>query len=174
MLGSESLYFFRFVQVVAGVMWVGAAVFVAFFLLPGIRAIGPAGGPIMEHLTTVKRFPLYMMGLAILTVLSGLGLYWHDSSNFDGAFMHSGPGATFGAGGLLAIVVVILGMTVVSPATKRLGALAGSMKGAGGPPKPEVLAELQSLQARTARFTSIVAVLLLIATTLMAVARYVP
>jgi len=173
MLGLGSLYLFRLVHIVAGVMWVGAAVFAAFFLLPSIRAIGPAGGPLVEHLTQVKRFPLYMMVLAILTVLSGLGLYWHDSANFSGVWMHSGSGRTFGAGGLLAIVVVILGMTIVTPAAKRLGVLAGSMK-AGGPPQPELVAEMQALQARMGRFTSIVAILLLIAAALMAVARYVP
>lgn len=174
MQGTGALHLFRLIHIVSGALWVGAAVFVAFFLLPTIRALGPAGGAVMQQLAQVRKLPVYMMALAILTVLSGIGLYWRDSGGFKGPWMHSGSGVVFGFGGLLAILVVVLGMAVVNPSAKRMGEMAASMRGSGGPPAPEQIAEMQALQVRMARFTGLVAVLLLIATGAMAVARYVP
>ncbi len=174
MEGSGALHLFRLIHIVCGALWVGAAAFVAFFLMPTVRALGPGGGPVMQELAQVRKLPVYMMAMAILTVLSGVGLYWRDSGGFKGPWMHSGSGAVFGFGGLLAILVVVIGMTVISPSTRRMGELAASMRGAGGGPSPEQGAEMQALQARMTRFTRIVAVLLLVATAAMAVARYIP
>ncbi len=174
MEGTGTLHFLRLVHIVAGVLWVGAVVFVAFFLMPSVRVLGPAGGQVMQQLVQVRKLPVYMMGMAILTVLSGIGLYWRDSGGFSDPWMHSGPGRVFGLGGLLAILVVVLGMAIISPSAKRMGVLAAAMQGAGGPPAPERVVEMQALQARTARFSTIAAVLLLFATAAMAIARYVP
>ena len=174
MEGTGLLYLFRLTHIVCGVLWVGAAVFVAFFLLPTVQALGPGGGPVMQQLAQVRKLPLYMMALAILTVLSGIGLYWRDSGGFKGPWMQSGSGAVFGFGGLVAILVVVIGMTIVSPTTKRMGELAAAMRGSGGPPSQEQIAEMQTIQARMTRFTRMVAVLLLVAVAAMAVARYVP
>lgn len=173
MQGTGTLHLFRLIHIVFGALWVGAAVFAAFFLLPTVRALGPAGGPVMQQLTQVRKVPVYMMLLAILTILSGIGLYWRDSSGFTGEWMHTGTGAILGLGGLLGILAVVLGMAIVTPTAKRLGELA-AMQGSGGPPAPAQVTEMQTLQARMARFMSIVAVLLLLATAAMAIARYVP
>jgi uncharacterized membrane protein len=164
---------FRLVHVVVGVLWVGAVVFIAAFLLPSVRAAGPAGGPIMQQLTQVRRLPAWLMGAAILTILSGLGLYWRDSAGFTSAWLRSGPAQVFGVGGVLAIAAAALGMAVNTPAAKRLGALTAHLQSAGRPPAPEELAEVQRLQARLARATLVAALLLVLATVAMAVARYI-
>jgi hypothetical protein len=174
MEGTGMLHLFRLIHIVAGVLWVGAAVFVGFFLMPTVRSLGPAGGPVMQQLAQVRKLPVYMMSMAFLTILSGIGLYWRDSGGFSGPWMRTGSGVVFGFGGLLGILVVTLGMAIVSPGAKRMGALAAAMHGSGGPPAPAQVAEMQALQARMARFAVIVAVLLLLATAAMAVARYVP
>src|SRR3982751_5716806 len=118
----------RFIHVAAGVAWAGAVIFVAFFLTPAIRAIGPAGGALMQRLVRVQRLPVYLMTLMALTILSGLSLYWLDSSAFGKAWMHTGAGRTFAAGGLFAILGGIVGVTVNLPVSKKLGMIMGSIQ----------------------------------------------
>ena len=88
--------------------------------------------------------------------------------------MHSGTGATFGIGAVFALVAMIVGMAVASPTAKRAAALAGTIHGAGRPPSPEQMAEMQRLQARMGKASALGAVLLVLATAAMAVARYIP
>jgi uncharacterized membrane protein len=163
----------RILHVAVGAMWVGAVVFIAAFLLPGVRAAGPAGGAVMQRLIQA-RLSLWLMAAALLTVLSGFTLYWHDSAGFQSAWLGSGPGRVFGLGGVLALAAVIVGMAVNSPAARRLGELGGRVQAAGRAPTAEEGAAIQGLQARLARGATAVAVLLVLATVAMAVARYVP
>jgi uncharacterized membrane protein len=168
------LILFRIIHVLAGVFWVGTAVFAAAFLVPTVRAIGPAGGSVMQQLAQVRKLPLYLMAAMILTLLSGIGLYSRASGGFSNAWMQSGPGMTFGIGGALALIGGLIGMFVVAPTTKRAGALAGAIQGGGKPPSPEQQAEMQRLQARAGTYSALAAGLLVLATTAMAVARYIP
>lgn len=174
MSASVTIYILRLLHVVIGVLWVGAVVFIAAFLLPSLRAAGPAGGAVMRQLMQVRRLALWLMAAGILTVLSGLTLYGLDSAGFQSAWLGSGPGRVFGLGGVFAIGAVIVGMAVNSPAARRLGELTGKVEAAGRAPTPDEVAVLQRLQARLAQGSQWVAVLLVLATTAMAVARYVP
>src|SRR4051795_342667 len=100
MAETLTLPLLRIVHVLAGAVWVGAVVFLSVFLIPSIRAVGPAGAPVMEQLGRVRRVPLWMMGATFLTLLSGFTLYWRVSGGFNSAWMASGPGRVFGLGGL--------------------------------------------------------------------------
>lgn len=168
------LYVLRILHIVVGVFWVGSVVFLSAFLTPSIRAAGPAGGAVMQQLMGARRTPIWLMAASIITLLSGIGLYWHDSGGFQSAWLGSGPGRVFGLGGVFALAAVVVGMTVNSPAARRLGELSGRVQAAGRPPAPDELAAIQSLQGRLARGTVWAAVLLGLATLAMAVARYVP
>jgi uncharacterized membrane protein len=174
MSGMSVFLLARFVHVVAGVVWAGALVFIALFLLPAIRATGPSGGALMQQLVRVQRLPLYLMLVAVLTVLSGLSLFWLDLNAFGKAWMHTGPGRTFSAGAALAILTAIVGMAVNTPAAKRLGAIAGSLQAAGTQPTVEQAAEMGRLQNRLYRATQVAAVLVVLAVICMGVARYIP
>ena len=164
----------RFVHVVTGVLWAGALIFIAWILLPAIRATGAAGGALMQQLVRVQRLPVYLMLLAILTILSGLSLFWLDARALGEAWMHTGPGRTFSAGGALAILTAILGMAINTPTAKKMGALIGSIEAAGASPSPEQTAEIGRLQNRLFRATQVAAVLILLAVICMGVARYIP
>jgi uncharacterized membrane protein len=174
MLSSSLVIALRLIHIVVGVCWVGAVVFIAAFLLPTMKAVGPAAGPVMGHLTQVKKLPMYLMAGVILTVLSGIALFWNDSVGFSSEWMHSGPGRTFSLGGVLGIVVGIMGMTINSPTAKKMGKLGEAIRASGGVPSAEQAAELARLQNRLAGAMRVAAVLLLIAAGAMAVARYVP
>jgi uncharacterized membrane protein len=164
----------RFVHVVCGVAWAGAVIFIAWILLPAIRATGPTGGAVMQRLVRVQRLPVYLMVMAILTILSGLSLFWMDMTAFGKVWMHTGPGRTFSAGAAIAILTAIFGMVVNTPAAKKMDVLMSSIQAAGAPPSPEQAAEMARLQNRLYRATQATAVLLLLVVICMGVARYVP
>lgn len=164
----------RAVHIAFGVFWVGSVVFIAALLTPSIRSTGPAGGSVMRQLIQVRRLPIWLMTAMSLTILSGIGLYWFNSSGFQSAWLHSGPGRVFGLGGAFAILAALVGAAVNSPTASRLSALAAKIQGTGRAPAPEEAAEMQRLQDRLGRATVATAVLLVLATLAMAVARYVP
>src|SRR5690349_8674922 len=166
------LIFLRLVHIVLGVFWVGAVALIAFLLFPAVRESGPAGGAVMQRLMA-RGLNLWLMAAAILTVLSGLALYWHDSAGFSSTeWLGSGPGRTFGLGAVFAIIGVGVGMGVNSRAAKQLGALTAGIQAAGRPPSPNETAIIQRLQDRLAKGGVVTAVLLLLAAAAMAVARY--
>lgn len=168
------LILFRLIHILAGVFWTGTAVFTAVFLIPTVRALGPAGGPVMQQIGQVRKLPNYFLGAGVLSVLSGIGLYWRASGGFSNEWMRSGTGATFGIGAAFALIGIFVGAFIASPTAKRAGALAAAMGSAGRPPSPDQVAEMQRLQARMGKASALGATLLVLATSAMAVARYIP
>ena len=166
------LILLRLIHVLFGAFWAGAAIFNAAFLIPAVRALGPAGGPVMREIAQKRKLPVYFLVAGILTVLSGFGLFWHDSAGFSNGFMRSAGGMTFGIGGLLALIALLLGLFVVTPAAIRASKL-GAAIAAGGKPTPEQAAEMQRLQVRLGMMAMLAAGLLTLTTICMAVARYV-
>jgi hypothetical protein len=164
----------RLIHVLSGAFWAGTAIFTAVFLIPSIRALGPAGGPVMQQIAQKRKLPLYFMGAGVLTVLSGIGLYSRASGGFTNAWMHSGPGVTFGIGALFALAAMFVGIFVATPTAKRVGTLGASIAGAGRPPSPEQQSEMHRLQMRMGQASVLGAALLVCATAAMAVARYIP
>lgn len=128
----------------------------------------------MQQIAQVRKLPVYFMGAGFLTVLSGLGLYWYDSAGFTNGFMRSSGGITFGLGATLAILAMLVGIFVASPAAKRAGELGGAIAAGGKPPSPEQQAEMQQLQKRAGIAGALGAALLTLTTIAMAVARYIP
>jgi uncharacterized membrane protein len=167
------LILFRVIHVLFGVFWVGTAIFNAVFLIPTVRALGPAGGAVMQEIGEKRKLPIYFFISGILTVLSGFGLYWYDSAGFTNDFMRSAGGMTFGFGGLLALITLLLGIFVITPAAIRASKLGAAMAAAKKPPALEQAAEMQRLQAKLGKMGGVAAGLLTLTTIAMAVARYV-
>ena len=169
------LIFLRLVHILVGALWVGSVVFTAVFLVPTVRALGPGGGPVMQQIGQVRKYPTIILIAGFLTVLSGIGLYWRASSGFTNReWLGSGTGITFGIGATLAILTLAIGGTMIAPAAKRAGALGAAIAAGGKPPSPEQAAEMGRLQARLATLGTLGAVLLVLTTAAMAVARYIP
>lgn len=174
MNGMSVFLLARFIHVVAGVLWVGALIFITWFLLPAIRATGPAGGTLMQQIVRVQKLPVYLMTLMALTILSGLSLFWLNVRASGEAWMHTGAGRTFSLGGALAILGALLGVVVNMPTSGKMAAIGASVQASGAPPSAAQAAEMARLQNRLHRAGQAVAVLLLLAVTCMGVARYVP
>jgi uncharacterized membrane protein len=167
------LILLRLIHILFGVFWAGAAIFNAVFLIPAVRALGPAGGPVMQEIAGKRKLPIYFMAAGILTVLSGISLFMYDSRGTKG-FMRSGGGMTFAIGGTIALITLLLGIFVVSPAAIRASRLGAAIAAGGKPPTPEQGAEMQQLQMRLGKMGALAAALLTLTTIAMAIARYIP
>ena len=162
----------RLVHVLAGATWVGMATFAGLYLTPAIQEVGPDGGKVMGALQR-RGIMVVMPLLAIGTLISGFWLYWRDSMGLEPGWAGSATGMAFGTGGLLALAAWVVGMAVLRPSMMRAGALAQGMS--GSLPEAERVSrgeEIARLRRRSAAAGRIVAVLLILATGLMAVARY--
>jgi uncharacterized membrane protein len=168
------LILLRLIHVLFGVFWAGTAIFNALFLIPAVRALGPNGGAVMQEIAGKRKLPIYFLTAGVLTVLSGIGLYWHDSQGFSNGFMRSGGGMTFGIGGALAIITLLFGLFVVTPLAMRASAIGGAIAAGGKPPTPEQAAEMKGLQMKLGKMAGLAAALLTLATIAMAIARYIP
>ncbi|SRR6266516_695116 len=160
----------RLVHIVAGIVWVGSAVFAALFLFPTARAVGADGRRFMERLR--QRMGPALGVAMLLTVISGFIMYGRLSAGFNRAWVTSRPGLALAAGAAAAILAVAIGVAVNAPAGAKMAALRKGFQTQGGAPTPADAAQLAALQARVERGAQVAAVLLLIAAGAMAVARY--
>lgn len=158
---------FRILHIFGAVAWVGGAWMVVFFIEPTVRALGPDGGKFMGYMATVRRYPIYVMGAALITLIAGFALYgakW-------GQVWNTGPGLTFLIGGLIGVVGGVMG-GMTGAVTGRLMRLGGEITGQQKPPSPEQQAQMAGFQERLRTLGRITAVLVSVALLLMAVARY--
>lgn len=166
------LILLRLVHIVAGVLWVGAAVFYLFYVKPSVKSIGPAGPQFMRHLAERRKYPIFMLTMSLLTVLAGGVLYVYSSGGLSPAWIRTGTGIGFTIGSLAALVAFLVGSLAIGPTSARMGALGQQIAAAGGPPSPTTLSELNALEARLNRAEIIDFVMLAVSLLTMATARY--
>ena len=159
----------RLVHVFGGIFWVGGALMMNFFIGPTIGATAQAGKQFAGHLMTRTRLSMSLTISAILTVLAGGFLYWHDSQGFTSLWMSAGPGVGFGIGAVSALIGFVFGI-MVGQLNKKM-ALIGSQIKEGGP-TPEQLMQLQKIQNQLKVVSPINASSLIIAAVFMSIARY--
>ena len=170
---SLALIILRLLHILLGVFWVGAMAFNTIFLGPAITEAGPDGAKVMGSIIR-RRFMDVMPVVALLTILSGLWLYWRVSGGFNHHWIHTPSGLAYSAGGLLAIVSFVYGVTLIRPTMTKLGKLAAGAQQETDPAKRQaIMAEVGRLRRRSTTFGWVALVLLVLATALMAVARYV-
>jgi uncharacterized membrane protein len=153
----------RVVHILGASFWVGAALLNVGFLVPAVRAAGPAGAQVMRHIVQVRRLPVFVNAAAVLTVLTGTWLYWWRSGGFMGAWLTSPSGIAFGVGGVLALVAAVNGYFVIGRTVARLGVLMAT---------GEMTPEAGRLQARLAAASLVGVALVVVSALLMALARY--
>lgn len=163
---------FRLLHVLTGAFWAGTLLFAAVFLLPSLRAVGPAGGQVMGQLAA-RRYPITLAIAGLTTVISGGWMYWHDDSISAGAFGRSRSGMAFNIGGLAAIIALGVGLSMITPTAGKLARIGATVQARGGPPTPEEASEIARLQGRMTKATQAAAVLIAIALITMAIGRYV-
>ena len=163
----------RLLHIVGGILWVGFASFMVMFLMPTLKAIGPASAPVMRELAGRRKLPLFMMGISWITILSGGALMYRDMGTLGHSWFRQGMGLMLSIGALLAIVASFIGLIVNAPTARKMGAMGAQIQGAGRAPTPEEAATMGALQHRMNSASFIVAILLLGASVFMATARYI-
>lgn len=172
-MSTSAFFLVRLLHVVSATLWVGGALVVAGFVAPAIRAAGPAGGPVMRQLTEVQRLPYVLAGAGVIAILSGAYLVWVLASGSLLNWIQTAPGRIYSLGAACAFVAAVVGLGVNIPTANSLGALAASLRNAGATPATAQTDLLRRLSMRLARGTRVAAVLLILATSAMATARYV-
>jgi hypothetical protein len=133
------------------------------FVDPSVVKTGEAGQKFMQHLGTKTRLSASMTGAAVLTVLSGLILYYNIFNNNFGGAMQSGYGIFLSFGALFGILAWVAGFYFQGRSASRMKALGEEMAAAGGPPTAEQLAEMQALSKKITMGGRISATLLTLA-----------
>ena len=162
----------RIVHVGAAMAWFGGALVGSFFLSPTAQALGPAGGPFMDHLMRIRRMGVYFPIVAGLTVLSGAALYWRDSNGLDLAWITSPPGLAFTIGGLAAIGAFVGGMVLIGPSVAEQTAVQKELATSGGGPTDAQRQRLERADRRMQLADRIDLPLILVAGLTMAIGRY--
>jgi hypothetical protein len=167
-----SLSVLRLIHIVAGALWVGAAVAYFLFFGPAAKGLGLAGPKFMQELVGKHRYPLFMNGASMLAILSGLGLFWFASGGLNRVWFTTGPGLGFTIGSLAGLAAFSVGFFGIRPHAQRLGALGAAIAAAGVPPTPEQGAELGRLDAEIHFYEQWDVLLLVVSLVTMATARY--
>ena len=161
----------RVVHIIAGSMIVGTAILNSMFVMPSIRAAGPAGGQVMAQMVK-RKLPVVMSSNLVLLFLSGLYLMWHVSGHFQGEWFGTRFGIAITTGITLTVLAAGFGQGVAGPTMRKMQKLLADAQAAGGPPSPETQAEVARLQDRLQTVMRTAALMVVLAGAAMAAARY--
>lgn len=166
------LNLFRLIHVVAGILWAGAAISYIFFVKPSVQSIGVAGPQLMHHLMQRRKYPAFMMGTSLLTILAGVPLLWFISGGLNLRWITSGPGLGFTIGSLAALIAFFVGGIGIGPTSEKMVALGKQIVASDKGPLPEQIDQMQALEKRLSLAERIDFIMLAIAMLTMATARY--
>jgi uncharacterized membrane protein len=161
------IWLLRIIHIVAGVFWVGGTLFMTFFVGPAIGATGEAGQKFVGHLMNNLKLSNRMSTAAGLTILAGFILFGLDARAGE-AWLRSSFATGLGIGAGFAILGLIFGI-MIGRTTKAMAELGAQMQ---GKPSSAQLTQMQSIQKQQATYSRISAISLILATTFMAIARY--
>src|SRR5688572_19411498 len=99
----------RLLHIFTGVFWAGAVFYMAFFVLPAIKALGPEGGKFMQQLTRTKNMPVVLSLSGLISVLAGFRLLQLASGNFEGFWFQSNMGMALTIGSSFALLGLLIG-----------------------------------------------------------------
>lgn len=160
----------RLLHIVNGAFWFGGVVVTGFFLLPTVLATPPIGGQFAGALVQRTRLPDVLIWAGVLTVLSGLLLYWDFYA--DASWSSFGPHIVYAIGAAFALVALALALGIAKPAATQLGALGRTIQAQDSPPTPEQSGERDAIMGRLAKIAATNGVLLAVAAICMAIGRY--
>jgi uncharacterized membrane protein len=170
---SAFFIIFRFFHIICGVLWVGSAFLFVGFIGPSAAEVGPSAGPLLSAVVKKRKVAKIITVLAWITVLAGW-ILWLKDMNIYGftAWLKMRMGIVFTIGGLLATSAAYFGMIGVGMNVEKLVDLGDQVAASGGPPTPEQASRIEHLGKELEKHGKLDLVLLLLAVTAMATARY--
>jgi len=147
----------RVVHVLGACIWLGAAFFIAWFLMPAMRDAGPDGGNVMAAVQK-RGWVVLMPVIATIPVLTGFWLY----RPYMGA---AGNASKYlGLGGVIGVIALVIGGGVVGRSMSKAEKLSAN---------PTTMAEAGALRAKAMTWVRIMSVLVIVTAILMTIAMYV-
>ncbi len=171
---SVFMLVFRFLHIVAGTLWVGSAFLFAAFIGPSAAEVGPSAGPLLRVVVKKRKVAKVILGLSVTTVLAGWIMWLRDMDQAGGLgdWLGSSYGLVLTIGGVLATIAGFVGYVGIGLNVERLVDLGGEVDASGGPPSPEQQSRMAHFQSQLEKAGKTDLVLLLLAVTAMATARY--
>ena len=165
---------FRLLHILAGVLWVGSAFLFVGFIGPSAVEVGPSALPLLAAAVKKRKVAKVITGLGGVTVLAGWILWLHNMGQYPslGDWVTSSFGLVLTIGGVLATISAFVGAIGVGRGVERLVDLGLEIAASGGPPTPEQQTRLDQLSSSLERHGKTDLLLLLLAVTAMATARY--
>ena len=111
---SYEILVLRFIHVVGGAFWFGAAMASVLWFGPAIAAAGPAAAQVSAVLQRRKMMTV-MPIVAGLVLLSGFRLLWIVSGGFEGHYFHTAVGHTYAVAGGIGVLGFLFGLFVARP-----------------------------------------------------------
>ncbi len=154
------MFVLRSVHILSAIFWMGSTLFIGLVLMPGVMSMGRQGQQVMVRLT--RRIHLAMTTAGLLTVLSGLAMYYFVSGGFQMEAM-LGPRLPLTLGALAGLGAIAVGLGVLGRASTRMAVLGEDIAAQGGAPTPQQAAQMASLQATLRRGSALETLLMLLA-----------
>ena len=173
-MADPLMVFLRLLHIGAGVLWVGAALTVHFFVVPSLRALGPdTERSVMDTMLRQRRLATTILIATVITVAAGATMYVIDVSRYGtAAWFGSGFGIGITIGAVAALISFILGPVAILPITKQLEKIGGAIQAQGGQPTAEQEGQMVALGSRLDRVLRYDTAVLIVAVIFMAIARY--
>ncbi len=170
---NMELLILRLVHIFTGAFWVGATLYLAIFILPAVKALGPDGSKFMAQLMKTKKLPLFMNIVSLLNILSGLRLIMilTDSFRSTGWFA-THYGISISIGMVAALGAFTISFTVSRPTANKMNSIGAAIAAAGGPPTAEQVQQLGVLRTKIFKSILIMAWHLAAALAFMSLAKY--
>jgi uncharacterized membrane protein len=165
---------FRFLHIVSGVLWVGSAFLFLVFIGPSAEEVEPSAQRLLNAAVKKRKASEVVTLLGIITVLAGWVMWLRNMSVFAslGAWVTSSFGLVMTIGGVLATIAAVSALIGVAPSLERLIDVGNEVAASGGPPSSDQQARIDKLRGALKRHGAADLVLLLLAVTAMATARY--
>ncbi|KAA3648780.1 MAG: hypothetical protein DWQ07_00880 [Chloroflexi bacterium] len=160
----------RVIHIFTGIYWAGAGLLMAAAIGPTAQALKEDAGKFMNHLYAKSRYSPYITAAAILATLSGLILYWR-LFGFTLA-LNSGSQIALTIGAIAGLLAFFHGAISLGRKSDRIKAIVIEMEASGGPPTPEQIQEIQTLQEGIGKGGTISSVLMVIAILGMSLSEY--
>jgi len=168
----EYLIFLRLIHIVCAVIWTGGMIYLAVFVIPAAKSLGPDGTKFMQQLNGTNKLPIVMAVSAILCIVTGIILMQKLFGGMQPALFNSTHGLLIVIGALLAVLGFIMGLSVNMPAARRMSSIGKIVASSGAQPNSGQLQELQRLRSRSFAATNVIAILLFASLVLMSMVKY--
>jgi uncharacterized membrane protein len=162
----------RTIHIFASMLWLVSAIYYFYFVQPTVKTLGAAGPKFVRNLIEGRRYPLYMSLVSLLTILTGIWLYWRSSGGLQLSWIKTGPGIGFTISAVISFLVFLMGMLMIKPRAEQMGKLGAEIGESGNPPNPNKLIELQKIERELSVLERADIVLLVIAMLIMVTARF--